>query len=221
MSRMKSRISGGIYLVVDPAMQERELLRRLGEALEENGMAAVQVWDNFTSFVEPEKIIQQICHLCHQKEVPVLINNRWELLKRTDADGLHLDEISKNIEEIKAEVGQDMIIGITCNNDLSVIEWANASHLDYVSFCSVFVSSTSNSCDLVDFERIREARKITSMPIFLAGGINKRNVEELKGLDFDGIAIISGIMASENPNKATKEFGIALKQLKNENSDYK
>ena len=221
MSRMKSRISGGIYLVVDPAMQERELLRRLGEALEENGIAAVQVWDNFTSSVEPEKIVQQICHLCHQKEVSVLINNRWELVKDTDADGLHLDEILGNIEEIKTEIAQDMIIGITCNNDLSVIEWANANHLDYVSFCSVFTSSTSNSCDLVDFETIREARKITSMLIFLAGGINIRNVEDLKGLDFDGIAVISGVMASESPEKATKEFGIALKRLKNENSDYK
>ena len=220
MSSMKSSISGGIYLVVDPAMQERELLRKLEEALGDNEIAAVQVWDNFPASANCEKIVQQICHLCHQKKVPVLINNRWKLLKDTETDGLHLDEVPENMKEIKAELDRDLIIGITCNNDLSVVEWANKNHLDYVSFCSIFTSSTNNSCDLVDFKIIREARKMTSMPIFLAGGINKRNVEDLKGLDFNGIAVISGIMSSDNPGKSTKEFEIALKRLKNENSNH-
>ena len=219
--RKKSSISGGIYLVVDPAMQEGELFRKLEQAMENNEIAAVQVWDNFSHLIDPEQLIQQICHLCHLKKIPVLINNSWELLKNTDADGLHLDEILKNFQDIKTEINQDMIVGITCNNDLSVVEWANENQLDYISFCSIFTSSTSNSCDLVDFKAIKEARKMTTMPIFLAGGINKQNVADLKGLDFDGIAVISGIMASANPKRATEEFGTALKQLKNENSNHK
>jgi len=49
------------------------------------------------------------------------------------------------------------------------------------------------------------------MPIFLAGGIRPENIGKLKELSFDGIAVISGVMGSDNPDEAVREY---VKQLK-------
>lgn len=215
------QISGGIYLVVDPSMNKSELLGRLFEILKEDNIAAVQIWDNFPASEEKVNLVEKICALCHKNTVPVFVNNEWQLLNSTNADGVHFDKIPINLDEIRAGINKECLIGITCNNDPGVIKWADENDLTYISFCSVFPSSTSNSCELVDFETIREARKITAMPIFLAGGIKPGNIRKLKDLDFQGVAVISGIMNSRDPVKAAKEYDKELKQSRNENINHK
>lgn len=202
-------------MVLDPSMNEGDLLEKLTGALEGNGIAAVQVWDNFPASADNIYLINTICQICHRKEVPVFVNNRWQLLESSIADGVHFDEIPENLKEIKSCLDRNFQLGITCNNDLSIIKWADENNFDYVSFCSVFPSSTSNSCELVDFEVIRIARKLTSIPIFLSGGIRPENFERLQGLEFDGVAVVSGIMSSDDPAGATKEYyKLLLKQLR-------
>ena len=201
----KFSITGGVYLVIDPAMPLRELSHKLKEVLRER-ICAVQIWDNWRNGLDPEKVIMDICELCHEHEVPVLINNGLELLNTLPLDGIHFDTIPENYNQIKHTLKESFIVGITCNNDLSIVKWANENELDYISFCSVFPSSTSNSCELVSFGKIRQAREITTLPIFLAGGIRLNNLHKLQGLDFDGIAVISGIMSAGQPAQTAKEF---------------
>ena len=134
------------------------------------------------------------------------INNDWELLKTMPLDGVHFDTIPEKYKQFKHTLEDNCIVGITCNNDLEIIEWANENELNYVSFCSIFPSSTGNSCDLVSFDTVRQAKKITSLPIFLAGGIRLDNMYKLQELDFDGVALISGIMSADQPAQSTKEY---------------
>ncbi|MDT0690977.1 thiamine phosphate synthase [Salegentibacter sp. F188] len=213
-----TKIRGGLYLVLDPSMNRNELFKKLNEVLEEE-IAVVQIWDNFPPSVNKVELENEICDLCHSRNVPVFLNNNWHLKKSTRADGIHFDVIPENFSEIKDELKADCMFGVTCNNDLSVIKWAHENNLDYISFCSIFPSQTSNSCELVSFETIKKAREITSMPIFLAGGIQYQNIKELESLEFEGVAVVSGIMSSENPKQATREYLSELKRIKNENSD--
>ena len=201
----KYKITGGIYLVIDPSMPLQELLQKLKEVLKE-GICAVQIWDNRKKALNKEKTIVAICKLCHKYEVPVLINNDWELLNTMPLDGIHFDNIPKKYNQFKYTLKDNCIVGITCNNDLVITEWANENELNYISFCSIFPSSTRNSCDLVSFDTIRQARKITALPIFLAGGIRPDNLYKLQELDFDGVALISGIMSADQPAQSTKEY---------------
>lgn len=206
------KLSGGIYLVIDPSMNEHELLKKLSET-SKSGIAAVQIWDNFLSSANMEDLIGKVCEICHRYDVPVFINNRWELVNSTAVDGIHLDSIPEDFKVLKEKLSGNCMIGITVTNDLSVVEWAENNQLDYISFCSIFPSTTSNSCELVTFDTIKETRKITSMPLFLSGGIRPENINKLEELDFDGVAVVSGIMSSENPRHATKEYLTELKNL--------
>lgn len=199
--KKKQTIGKGIYLVVDPSMEKKQLLTKLQQAVKQH-IVAVQVWDNLEYVENMDELLANIIVTCKQAEVPVLINNRWELLLKLDFDGIHFDAIPENIDLIKSKLGYEIITGITCNNDLSVVQWANDHELDYISFCSMFPSPTANSCELVSFETVRRTRSITSLPIFLAGGIRPGNIDELKTLDYSGVAVVSGVMSSDNPAEA-------------------
>lgn len=207
---IRNKLKKGIYLVVDPSMEESILLDKIEQVLLEK-IVALQIWDNFKPGENIPRLLEKICKLCHSKDIPVFINNRWEFLTETSLDGIHFDEIPEDILSIRSRAGKPFLCGLTCNNDLSCADWAENNNFDYISFCSVFPSSTSNSCELVDFETIKKARQHFTLPIFLAGGINLENLEKLNEVEYDGIAVISGIMKTENPGKTTQNY---IKKLK-------
>lgn len=202
---MKKNKKKGIYLIIDPSMEEAILLAKIAKALQEE-IIALQIWDNFQEGQKIHFLIEKICELVHSKNIPVLINNHWGLLNNTPLDGVHFDAIPENWKEIKREISKEYIIGLTCNNNLSQVEWAAKNQLDYISFCSLFPSTTSISCELVSFDTIRETTKKYSLPVFLAGGINPQNLAQLKDLDFDGIAVVSGIMNAKLPEKEIQRY---------------
>lgn len=211
---MKKKIENGIYIIVDPSMKRTQLISKLKKFRNEK-ITAIQIWDNFKSVENPTKLIEEIHCLCRDRNIPLLINNRWDLLQQTNADGIHFDEIPENLVQLKQNWDKELIIGITCGNDLSVVKWANENNLDYISFCSLFPSSTANSCELVSLTTIKKAREITSIPIFLAGGIQPENIKLLDDLPYSGIAVVSGIMNANNPTKALIHYQQELKKTQN------
>lgn len=208
---MKKKINNGVYLVIDPSTNQQQLLERLGIVLKEE-ISAVQIWDHFPNEKVKQEIVAAICEMCKAANIPVLINNDWALLNQYALDGVHFDAFPYNLEEIRKEVDRDFIAGITINNNLDAVASAEQNNLDYISFCSVFPSVTSNSCEPVTFDTIRKARTITSLPIFLAGGMRLENMGKLNELDFNGVAVIAGIMQAEDPVYAIKQYNQLLKK---------
>ncbi|MDF2931286.1 MAG: thiamine phosphate synthase [Chryseobacterium sp.] len=207
----KQTIESGIYLIIDPSMDEEILLPKLNLIVKEK-IAAIQIWDNFNVNQNIEELLLKIHEIASLNNLSLIINNRWEILKQIPLDGIHFDETPENFNEIKKEINRDFIVGITCNNESSTIEYAEEHHFDYISFCSMFPSKTANSCELVNFETIQKARKIFSGKIFLAGGIDLNTIKNLEELNYDGIAVVSGIMSAENPSETIKNYHQKIKK---------
>ncbi len=204
-------ITGGIYLVLDPAMETQLLLNKLANALA-GGLQVVQIWNNWQPRTDKLALIAEIYQLCHAYHVPVLINEEWELLAQTSyLQGVHFDAIPPNIAAIRRATGKPFIAGITCSGNLDTVAWAHEHHFSYVSFCAMFPSISAGSCDIVMPETVKAARSITGMPIFVSGGITPENITALKKLTpFDGVAVISGILSAENPQQQVKQYQNAL-----------
>ncbi|PKV63265.1 thiamine phosphate synthase [Pontibacter ramchanderi] len=205
-------ITGGVYLVLDPGMHKSQLLQKVQEALD-GGVSVLQIWNNWPAgYTWPDKLglVQELVALADVYRVPVLVNEEWQLLKETDLGGVHFDHIPPDYEALKAELNRDFICGITCSNNLEVVRWAEQHQLDYVSFCAVFPSPSAGSCEIVQADTIREARKITQMPLFLSGGITAENLTKLQELDFNGVAVISGILNAASAKESTAAYKQAL-----------
>jgi len=205
------KIESGIYLIIDPSMDEEILFSKLNLIVKEK-IAAIQIWDNFKDSQNIEELLLKIHQITSSHHIPLIINNRWEYLKQITLDGIHFDETPENFNQITKEIGRDFIIGITCNNEISTIEYAEKNQFDYISFCSMFPSKTANSCELVNFETVQKARNIFSGKIFLAGGIDLNTIKNLDELNYDGIAVVSGIMRAENPSETIRNYHQKIKK---------
>ena len=209
---MNNKKLSGVYLVIDPSMDQSELFDRVKQALE-GGVSVLQIWNNWPENMhqpDKEQFASYIVEMARDYDVPVLINDDWELLKPVPLDGVHFDSVPDNWEHIRQEIGRDFIAGITCSNDLDVVRWADENAFDYISFCAMFPSPSVGSCEIVKPETVRKAREITDIPLFLSGGITPEKIGNLEGLNFNGVAVISGILKNENPQKQAKKYNKML-----------
>ncbi|WP_295769611.1 thiamine phosphate synthase [uncultured Mucilaginibacter sp.] len=204
-------ITGGIYLVIDPCQPINLLLQKLESALK-GGVNAVQIWNNWDKKTDKLTLVEAIGLLCRKYQVPLFINDEWQLLKQTlFLDGVHFDTIPNDYEFIKKAVTRSFMAGITCSGDLNTVAWASKHQLNYVSFCAMFPSPSAGSCSIVVPSVVKEAHETTSLPLFVSGGITPQNIITLKEkTPFDGVAVISGIMSANDPQKQVKIYKDAL-----------
>jgi thiamine-phosphate pyrophosphorylase len=207
------KINGGLYLVVDLALQLEFILPKIKQAIA-GGIDVLQVWNNWSDGQNKQNIINAICNIAHASNIPVLINEEWQLLQTTQLDGVHFDNVPTDIKAIRQTIAKPFVIGITCGNNLNRIKWANDNRLDYISFCSMFPSPSAGVCEIVKKETVIQARQLTSLPIFVAGGITLNNIEELEDISINGIALISGIMKADDAHATAKNFKEKLATLK-------
>lgn len=208
---MKKKIKSGVYLVVDPGMSKNKLLLQL-EKLQHSSLSAVQIWDNFAGVKDVNDLLAEITQLFKDSETPLLINNHWQYLESFEFDGIHFDQLPADLTSITQQLGSAFLKGITLTNDLDIMEQADKLGFDYISFCSVFPSATSNSCELVRYDTVKECRKRTQMPLFLSGGITPEKINLLEGLEYEGVAVVSGIMKAEDPLRQLNKYLLELEK---------
>lgn len=211
MKRLNLSSEKGIYLVLDPqAKPEKELFQDL-KGVFQYPLIALQIWDNFDPEQDIQKFIGKVCEMARPYPFPVLITNSWKWVGKTELDGVHFDQVPEDFTQIRKCMPDNSVLGLTCTNDLSLVQKAEENGFDYLSFCSVFPSPNAEACELVSKDTLRKAAECSSLPFFLAGGIRPENLNELTAIPHRGLALISGIMGQANPAKAMERFTYLLK----------
>jgi thiamine-phosphate pyrophosphorylase len=198
----------GLYLVVDATLPEDQLLPIVQQALD-GGVDIVQVWGGSRKAEELAGIGEKILSLCKRYEVLCIITDKISVCKEIDADGIHFDgyELPPLTPfAVKEQIGKDKIVGVTCGISLEKLLWAEHNGADYVSFCSIFPSTSVDTCELVPLEMIRTAKKLLSIPVFASGGITAENMNHVLEAGADGIAVVSAILKSPSPKHAAEAF---------------
>ena len=204
-------IKNGLYLLVDPSMDMQLMLQKVEAALK-GGVSIIQILNNFQANTRKVLVIESVKILAHRFDVPVLINE--DISDISHVDGIHFDNIPENFEALKATLFEGAIIGITCDNDLSKLEWALRHNLNYVSFGSIFPTDSIPSYKIINLESVRKARAYSDIPIFLSGGITPDNMNQLDNTGLDGVAVVSGIMNAEDPLECARDYIRAITRVK-------
>jgi len=201
----------GLYLVVAPVMPFDKLLVTVKKALR-GGVDLLQLIPGEGS--EILRLAKDLSSLTEQYDVPFLINGNLQLAKEVGADGLHLDKYDVTPSEVKQMLGKQCIIGYTLGDNLEKLKWAETVGADYVSFCSVFPTSSATQCDIVPIETIRAAKVQTTLPIFAAGGINLNNAKRVLKAGVNGIAVTSALLKAEDPEQTALAFKEIIRNVR-------
>lgn len=139
-----------------------------------------------------------------QAEVAFVVNDDIQLAALLQADGVHLGQEDESVGVARRVLGSDAIVGVSADCEHE-IDLAIAQGADYVGVGPVFsTSSKPDAGQPIGEQRLRQLVQYTRsrIPVVAIGGIDTTNAVLCKRAGADGIAVISAIMTSHNPQNA-------------------
>ena len=196
----------GLYAITDPNLSPGlVVIDHVRQALE-GGARIVQYRDKTSHFDQQLAIARQLKSLCDQYQAWLIINDSIQLAKLADAHGLHIGQNDTDLQEARALLGQNAIIGVSCYNDLNRAQQMQELGANYVAFGRFFDSKTKPHAPPADFATLTQARKQLHIPIVAIGGIDKNNTPGLVQAGADSVAVIQGLFAQADIRQAATDI---------------
>ncbi|MDX8401895.1 MAG: thiamine phosphate synthase, partial [Mariprofundaceae bacterium] len=185
----------GIYGILPPDLPDTDMLARARAALE-GGVRILQLRDKKAGFAKRLKRMRQLVDMASDFEAMVFANDRLQLARDAGAHGVHLgrSDLEKSIAAIRAEAGETLIIGVSCQGDAAFARHVLTEGADYVSFGAVFPTRSKREAVPIGLPRLRKARQLfPGANICAIGGITLDTLPAVRRAGADAAAVISAL----------------------------
>jgi thiamine-phosphate pyrophosphorylase len=195
-----------LYLITDRKQVRHSSLPEVIEAALRGGIRAVQLREKDLTSCELYEAALETRRITSRHGAKLFINDRIDIALATDADGVHLGGESMPVSAARKILGGERMIGVSCHDRASALA-AQEGGADFITFGPVYYTpSKARYGDPVGLEALEETAGLLHIPVFALGGIKRDNVGEVIARGARGIALISAIIAADNPEKETAEI---------------
>lgn len=200
-----------IYFITDSsAYSEQEFLDRVRAALA-GGVTIMQLREKERTTREYISLAQKVHALAQQFGVPLIIDDRVDVALAAKAEGVHLGQSDMPINSAREILGDGFIIGATTKTAEQALE-AYEQGADYLGVGAIYPTTTKVKTVLTSTETLDAICKAVPIPVNAIGGLNKDNIDVLKGIGIKGICAVSAIMKADDPKTAAEELSAAVKE---------
>ena len=197
----------GLYVIADQKLIPRDRFMDTVEKAIRGGAKIIQLREKDTPEEEIIRLGKGLLEITRRYRIPLIINDSPKLAREIGADGVHLGKDDSDISLARKLLGSEAIIGVSCYGDIERGLRAEREGADYVAFGTPFFTPTKPDRKPTPFEVLREAkRRITKIPVFAIGGITKENAQSVLETGVDGIAVITAVFSSPNPEEAARSL---------------
>lgn len=190
-----------LYAVTDRKQEDKEIFYKQIEDALKGGVTMLQLREKNLDEEELIKEAMEIKKICAVYNVPLIINDNVDAAIKSGADGVHVGIEDTPVSLIRQKVGKDFIIGATAKT-IEQAKEAERAGADYLGVGAVFPSPTKKNAIRITTDQLNEICSSVSIPAVAIGGISLDNVDEIKGTDINGIAVVSAIFAADNIESA-------------------
>ncbi|KAL8806772.1 MAG: hypothetical protein Q9182_001170 [Xanthomendoza sp. 2 TL-2023] len=184
------------------------------------GVSVVQYRDKHSDTSDLIKTAQSLRAICKQHAVPLIINDRVDVALAVDADGVHLGQTDMETEDpviARGILGSQKTIGVTVSSLIEAVRAVEAG-ADYLGIGTVYATPTKEDTKaIIGPIGVRDILDgITGLgniiPTVAIGGINAKNIQRVmfksqaKRKRLDGVAVVSAIIAADDPKAAAQEL---------------
>jgi thiamine-phosphate pyrophosphorylase len=199
-----------LLLVTDRHRTHGRSLPSVLQQAVEAGLPAVQLRERDLPTSELLLLAQEIRSITAPRAVPLLINDRIDLMLALNLDGVHLRANSLPIAAVRRLVGPDRLIGISTHS-LAEVHAANRDGADYVVFGPIFDTPSKREFGSpVGLEQLAEVCRRSAVPVFAIGGVTRASVPDVLRAGAHGVAVIGAILAQDDIAAVTREIAAAL-----------
>ena len=206
-------IDYSVYLVTDQFnLSEDEFLNVIEEAVK-GKTKIVQLREKDSDTREFYELALKVKAITDKYDVPLIINDRLDIAQAVDCAGVHLGQSDMPCTVARDILGDDKIIGISATTYDEAIQ-AQSDGADYIGVGGIYPTNTKKDAGISTHDDLLKIKEDINIPTVAIGGIKEDNAGEIvKRYGFDGVAVVSAIMLSDNPKKTSENFSRIVKEL--------
>ena len=204
LRRARARRLTGLYAVTPDLADTDDLVARVAAALA-GGACAIQYRNKAAELALRHAQASALARVHVTRGGLYIINDDVELAAAVGADGVHIGEDDGDVAAVRARLGTDRILGVSCYDDFARAETVVAAGADYVAFGSFFASTVKPAARRADVRLLARARSL-GVPVVAIGGITAENASELFAAGADAVAVISDIFGARDVAAAARAF---------------
>lgn len=206
----KGKVDYRLYLVTDRKfLKEKELAHSIELAIQ-GGVTLVQLREKSLSSKEFLKLAVRVKEVTSQYQIPLIINDRLDIVLAVDADGLHVGQDDLPMLKARELLGPNKIIGVSVST-LTEALLAEQEGADYLGVGAVFNTSTKTDAPEVSLGQLELIKKSVIIPVVAIGGINLTNLQRVMATGIDGVSVVSAILDQQNILMASKQLRDLIK----------
>ena len=201
-----------LYFITDSTgFTEAEFLYRVEEALK-GGATIIQLREKEKTTREYIELAEKVHNITKRYNVPLIIDDRVDVALAVDAEGVHVGAGDMPVATARKLMGKDKIVGATAKT----VPWAKEAYsqgADYLGVGAIYPTTTKVKTVLTSIETLRDICNAVPIPVNAIGGLNKENIDILKGIPIAGICVVSAVMKADNPEKEANKLLCLAKEL--------
>lgn len=199
-----------LYVITDRQQTKGRSLREVVAAALRGGARAFQLREKDLGPRDLYPLALDLRALTRAYGARLLINDRIDVALAVEADGVHLTTASLPAAAARRLLGPDRLIGVSTHN-LPEARAAAQEGADFLVFGPVFFTPSKAPYGApVGLDLLQAVRTVVTLPILAIGGIKKANLDQVMEAGADGIAVISAVIAADDPTTASGELLRAL-----------
>ncbi|MBR3993713.1 MAG: thiamine phosphate synthase [Clostridia bacterium] len=206
------KFDSSMYFITDSTnYSEEEFLYRVEQALM-GGITLLQLREKDKSTREYIDLAEKVHTLTKKYNVPLIIDDRVDVALAIDAEGVHVGQSDMPVSTARKLMGDDKIVGATTKTVPQALE-AYEQGADYLGVGAIYPTTTKVKTVLTSTETLGNICSAVPIPVNAIGGLNKDNIDVLKGIPIAGICVVSAIMKADDPKQAAVELQARAKEL--------
>lgn len=201
-----------LYFITDSTSVPSERFLPTVEAACKGGATLIQLREKNRSTREYMELAAATHEVTKRYGVPLIIDDRVDVALAIDAEGVHVGQTDMPVKIARKLMGEDKIVGATTKTVPQALE-AYEQGADYLGVGAIYPTTTKVVTILTSVDTLKAIVKAVPIKVNAIGGLNKDNIDVLKGSGISGICAVSAIMKASDPEKATRELKAATLQL--------
>jgi thiamine-phosphate pyrophosphorylase len=195
-----------VYLVTDRDLARGRTTLEIVAAAIRGGVSCIQVREKTCSTGEFIDEALAIRSLLARHEIPLIINDRVDVALAVKADGIHLGQKDMPCSMARQLIPESMIVGISVESLDDAIA-AQKDGADYLGVSPIYPTPTkTDTAQALGLEGLRSIRSEVDLPLVGIGGLNADNAAAVIYNGADGVAVVSAIVAADDPEAATRDL---------------
>lgn len=141
---------------------------------------------------------RQVRQWTREAGVLFIVNDRPDIARLVEADGVHLGQDDLPVKEARRILGPEALIGVSTHN-LEQLRQAILDGASYVGVGPTFSSGTKDFAELAGLEFVRQAMAETTLPAFVIGGVNLETIDAAVAAGARRVAVSGAIAQADDP----------------------